>query len=248
MIPEPAPGPTSSVAYPGCDLEALADIPRYQNWLLAPFRSRLTGRVLEVGAGIGNLSEHYVAAAREVILVEPAEKLAGRLRERFAGRPHVRVIGGLLEQAAAALAPASFDACVLVNVLEHVEDDAAMLRRLAALLRPGGSLLLFVPALQVLYGTLDAIHHHHRRYAKSSLRRVVERASFTVQELRYFDVLGVVPWFLAGRVFRWTRFDAGSARIYDRFFVPLGERLERLHEPPLGKNLLCIAERPGAAA
>jgi hypothetical protein len=98
--------------------------------------------------------------------------------------------------------------------------------------------------LPVLYGTLDAMVHHHRRYTKASLRDVVEGAAFRVQLLRYFDVLGVVPWFVAGRVLKRRRFDEGPARVYDRFVVPIGSALERLYEPPLGKNLVCVAS-PG---
>jgi len=182
-----------STDYEGRDLEVLAEIPRYQRWVLEPFRTRLRGRVLEVGAGIGNLSEQYVDDAEEAELLEPAENLATRLQARFASRAHVRTIGRLLEHAATEFTPASFDACILVNVLEHVEDDGAMLRCLRTLLKPSGSLLLFVPALWALYGTLDAIHHHHRRYTKASLRAAVEGAAFAVDLLRYFDVLGVVP-------------------------------------------------------
>jgi SAM-dependent methyltransferase len=231
-----------STDYEGQDLEALSDIRRYQRWVLESFRGRLKGRVLEVGAGIGNLAEHYVDGTDEAVLIEPSVRLADRLRARFANRAHVRSIAGLLEDADRELAPGSFDACILVNVLEHVEDDGAMLRRLRELLKPSGSLLLFVPALPILYGTLDALVHHHRRYTKSSLRSEVERANFAVRDLRYFDVLGVIPWFLAGRVLRRPRFDESASQLYDRFFVPVGAALERVLEPPLGKNLVCIAE------
>jgi 2-polyprenyl-3-methyl-5-hydroxy-6-metoxy-1,4-benzoquinol methylase len=231
-----------STDYEGRDLEALAEIPRYQNWLLEPFRTRLKGRILEVGAGIGNLAEQYVDDADEAVLLEPAENLAARLQSRFANRAHVRTIGRPLEEAVADFAPASFDACILVNVLEHVEDDGAMLRRLRTLLKASGSLLLFVPALSALYGTLDSVHHHYRRYTKASLRSAVEGQAFAVRLLRYFDVLGVIPWFVAGRILRQSSFNERAVRLYDRLVVPVGARLERLWSPPLGKNLICVAE------
>jgi SAM-dependent methyltransferase len=232
--------------YEGQDLEALADMRRYQNWLLESFRTRLKGRrVLEVGAGIGNLSERYVDETSEAVLVEPAENLAARLRDRFGGRRHVRTMAGSLAAVTPYLAPASFDSCILINVLEHVEDDKDMLLQLRALLKPNGALLLFVPALPFLYGTLDALVNHHRRYTKSSLWSVVGEAGFSVHHLRYFDVLGVIQWFVAGRVLRRSRFDETAARRYDRFVVPVGAMLERMGEPPLGKNLLCIANAVG---
>jgi SAM-dependent methyltransferase len=232
----------ASPAYDGRDLEVFVDLHRYQRWVLEAFRSRLRGRVLEVGAGIGNLSEHYVDDVGEAVLLEPERHLVDRLRARFASRRHVRPIAALVEDPHADLAPASFDACLHVNVLEHIDDDVAMLRRVRTLLKPTGSLLLFVPALPVLYGTLDAIHHHHRRYTKPTLRFAIERAGFVVAELRYFDLLGMMPGFLAGRVIKRTGFDGPSSKLYDRVIVPIGSTLERLYTPPFGKNLVCIAE------
>lgn len=234
--------------YEGRDLEALSGVHRYQRWIVDAFRSRLRGRVLEVGAGIGNLTEHYVDTVREAVLLEPSGHLAERLHARFANRSHVRTMASVVDDPAAELRLASFDACILVNVLEHIEDDGAMLRRLGALLKPGGSLLLFVPALPVLYGTLDALHGHHRRYTKGSLRLAVESAQFGVRELRYFDLLGIAPWFFAGRILRRRGFDPVTAGLYDRFVVPIGSTLEALYEPPIGKNLVCIAEPLGRAA
>ncbi len=240
--------PVPAQHYEGQDLEALADLPRYQGWVLDSFQPRLRGRVLEVGAGIGNFAARYTAQVNEAVLVEPAANLAATLSRRFAGLPNVRTVSARLEDLQGQVVPggdfsdASFDACVMVNVLEHIEDDLAILKRIRQLLRPDGALLLFVPALPVLYGSLDALVDHHRRYLKASLRTVVERAGFRVLKLHYFDVLGVLPWFVAGRVLRRRRFDEAAARAYDRWFVSLGQRIERNWEPPFGKNLLCVAE------
>jgi SAM-dependent methyltransferase len=143
----------------------------------------------------------------------------------------------------ATLAPGSFDVAVMVNVLEHVEDDVALLRTLHALLRPGGTLVLFVPALSWLYGSLDRLVGHKRRYSRATLGSVVRRADFEVETLRYFDVLGVVPWFIAGRVLRQGAFDARAAGLYDRVAVPLGVVVERHLSPPLGKNVVCTSRR-----
>jgi SAM-dependent methyltransferase len=235
--------------YEGQDLEALADIPNYQRWILETFPVRPQGRILEIGAGVGNLARHYVDGAGEAVLLEPARNLRAPLEAAFADRPNVRVVSALLEDVSGKrvsgvdFATESFDSVMLINVLEHVEDDAAMLATIRSLLRPGGSLLLFVPALAWLYGSLDALVEHKRRYTRDSLREVVSSADLDVRFLRYFDVLGVLPWLLAGRVMRQRRFDARAAQLYDRWAVPVGSGLERRFEPPLGKNLICVATR-----
>jgi SAM-dependent methyltransferase len=236
-------------AYEGQDLEALADIPNYQKWILDTFPVKPRGRVLEIGAGIGNLARHYVDQVDEAVLLEPAPNLRGRLESGFEGRPTVHVVSALLEQVTGKSVGgvhfelATFDTILLINVLEHVDDDLAMLGRIRSLLRPGGSLLLFVPALPWLYGSLDAMVSHKRRYTREGLREVVASAELEVRFLRYFDVLGVLPWFVAGRVAKREKFDELAAKLYDRTAVPVGARMERHWAPPLGKNLICVAKR-----
>jgi SAM-dependent methyltransferase len=242
---------SATETYEGQDLEALADIPNYQRWILDAFPLATGGRVLEIGAGIGNLARHYVDRVDETVLLEPASNLQGRLEAAFRGRSNVHVVSALLDEVVgkraggASFELASFDTILLINVLEHVKDDLAMLRHVRSLLRPGGSLLLFVPALPWLYGSLDALAGHERRYTREGLRAVVASAQLEIRFVRYFDVLGVLPWFVAGRVLKRTRFDESAAKLWDRSAVPVGARMERYIAPPLGKNLICVAGAGG---
>jgi SAM-dependent methyltransferase len=234
--------------YEAQDLEALADLPNYQKWILQHFAPHLRGRVLEVGAGIGTLSRLYLDLVDEAVLLEPAQNLVPLLRERFRGVAKVSVEPSLLEAACARagtpLRAGTFDAVVLINVLEHVPDDAAMLEQLRALLKPGGRLLLFVPAMQWLFGSLDAMLGHRRRYSLPQLKRLIDGVGFEILDIRYFDALGVLPWFITGRILRQTRFNAAAAQLYDRTGVRLGRLAEALAPPPVGKNVLSIAVAP----
>jgi SAM-dependent methyltransferase len=247
FVHPPAASDVSSF-YEGQDLEALASLPRYYDWILSYFRPFLLGRVLEIGAGLGQIAARYAGQPERLILLEPAKNLYGRLKERFANQSHVTTVCGLVED----LRPGEmgdgaishFDAVLLVNVLEHVEDDGLMLRQIFQLLRPGGVLLVFVPALPWLYGTLDALVHHVRRYTRGSLTTTIEGAGFGVELARYFDLVGVLPWFITGRVLRRKEFSEGAAKLYDLCGVPMGRLMERLFEPPIGKNLVLVARRP----
>lgn len=230
--------------YEGQDLEALADLPRYTAWILEHFQPYLRGRSIEVGAGIGNVSARYVDRMDEALLVEPAVNLHEKLRERFADRPRVRTACALLDEVDPALTEKPFDAAILVNVLEHIEDDAGTLASLYGLLAPGGALLLFVPALPFLYGSLDTLVHHVRRYTRPSLAKSLRDAGFQIGTLRYFDALGMAPWFVAGRVLKQRRFDASAARFYDRIGVPLTRLVEDRLTVPIGKSLIAVAFRP----
>ncbi len=196
------------------------------------------------------MSSLYADSVQRLLLLEPAENLHQQLKERFADRPHVQLLCALLEDvhAGEAQAPGSqggpFDAAILVSVLEHVEDDTEMLAQLFDLVRPAGALLLFVPALPWLYGALDARVHHVRRYTRAGLSEVIRTAGFQLKSISYFDFPGVLPWFVLGRVLRRSSHSARAAKIYDRVVVPVARSLEWLIQPPIGKNLICVARRP----
>ncbi len=227
--------------YEGRDLDVLVDIPNYYSWILEQFRKYLRGRVIEVGAGIGNVAARYADWVDELLLVEPAENLYPRLRDRFADRSHVQTRCALLETLSESFPP--FDSAILINVLEHVPDDLGMLQTLHAMLKPGGALLLYVPAMTWLFGSLDRTMQHVRRYDKNGLITLVERAGFQLQSIRYLDVVGVIPWLIVGRVLKRRFLNARSAQLYDRWIVPAERRVERWVNPAFGKNLICIAQK-----
>jgi SAM-dependent methyltransferase len=235
--------------YDDYDLEVGGGLPRYHDWMMASFLPHLHGRVLEVGAGIGTISERYVDAAREVVLVEPAPTLHAKLARKFADKPHVHTAHAFLEGVVGRdlgglrVEEGTFDTAIMVDVLEHIEDDEATLRTLFRLLKPGGKLLIFVPALPVLYGAVDAHIGHFRRYTRGSLERVIRAADFRIETLRYFDLLGTVPWFVNGRILKRKAVSDGGLRLYDRVIIPICEVVDRITGPKIGKNLVCIAEK-----
>ena len=226
--------------YASSELDALASARNYYASLMWYFGPHLGARVMEVGAGVGTFAAYLRAESRvqQLTLVEPAVNNVPVLRARFRGDPGVRVVAGYLEDAAT---PGAQDTIVAVNVLEHVADDHAFLRTARETLAPGGTLLLFVPALQSIYGTLDTAFEHHRRYGRSQLRDGLTRAGFRISELRFSNSVGVLSWFLAGRVMRRTTLRASDVQLYDRLIVPWLSRIERRVRPPLGQSLIAIA-------
>ena len=230
--------------YDPATLEVSVGLVRYYEWVLHRMADSIRGRTLEIGAGIGTLSAEIAPLCTELVLVEPAPNLFRRLDERFADAPNVKARLGTLEEAVAEnpseFAP-GFDAIVSFNVLEHIEDDVAVLRTASTLLLPGARLVLFVPSLPFLYGSIDAEVNHYRRYTKATLSAAVQAAGLRLQRIEYFDFLGIVPWFIAGRVLRRTPSGSGL-RGYDRFVTPVCRAFDRLIGPPVGKSLIAVAE------
>ena len=225
------------------DLEALSILSRYRDWIISRFVPYLSGDVVEYGAGIGNVSSHLLPYAAKLDLVEPLAPLARRLSDKFAAEPRVRISQTTTEKSVSETDGGSYDAVVMVNVLEHISDDRHILGELHRVLRNGGHLCLFVPAHAWLYSKYDGIVGHHRRYKLSDLRNLVEGAGFEVVDSRYFDILGVVPWLLAMRMMGRTAISPTLGYVYDRLVVPVGRVIETFFSLPLGKNIILVARK-----
>ena len=230
--------------YEGADLEALSTLHRYQRWIVETFRPHLSGRSVEIGAGIGNISTLLRRHVDTLDLVEPSANLGEPLRGRFEADSGVSVYLDSLEVWLPGISDDSYDSLILVNVLEHIEDDTAALEGFRRILKPGGKLLLFVPALQFLYSDLDALVGHYRRYHRQDLDNLVRVAGFNIVKSHYFDTVGVLPWWILNTVMGATRFNPTLAGIYDAIFAPISRSLERVITPPFGKNILIVAEKP----
>jgi SAM-dependent methyltransferase len=204
------------------------------------------GSVLEIGSGIGNLSTFLLDSPR-LVLTDTREEYLGRLRARFAAHANVTVERLYLPNEHT-LDGQRFDSIICLNVLEHVRDDHASLAAIRRLLAPRGRLVLLVPALPALYGTLDRALGHYRRYTRHGLAALLRQAGFTVTHMEYFNLAGLPGWWLAGRVLRRHMIPGGSLKLYDAL-VPLF-KLERLLPWRIGQSLIAIGQsgERGAAA
>lgn len=236
------------VIYPGRDLEAMAFAVRYHRWILQTFRPYLGRRLVEVGAGSGAFSELlWELPLESLAMIEPSASMYRLLAERVGGlaggRPLVTynaVFRRVADEVRRELRP---DSIIYVNVLEHIADDEGELREVYRTLGPGGRVLIFVPALPWLFGKFDERVGHFRRYTRSELERKCVAAGFRVLLSRYFDLAGVVPWWLKYKLLKSDSLDARAVGLYDRFAVPLTRAVESLLTPPVGKNVILIAER-----
>jgi FkbM family methyltransferase len=236
-VPEPA-----DFNYSGEELDALGEARNYYRWISSRFAPYLGARMVEVGAGIGTFLSYLLALRPDarVTAIEPADNNFPHLARRFADDPRVTAVHGYLD---GAVASGAADAVVAVNVMEHVEDDAAFLRHAARALAPGGHLLLFVPALPALFGTLDQAFEHYRRYTRPALLEKLRAAGLEPVEVRYMNVTGIAAWWLWSKVLRRRTITAGDARVYDRWVVPVVRFLEDRFTPPVGNALLAIARK-----
>jgi hypothetical protein len=220
------------------EFEALRWASNYRQALIAEFAEHLRGQVIEVGAGIGQMTELVagVPGVRGVLAVEPDANFNREFRRRLPQNP-------LVPGTVADVQPGSpCQAIVSVNVLEHIGEDERELAAYARLLhKERGCVCLFVPARPEIYAPLDKDFGHYRRYTKPELRSKLERAGFEIVRLNYFNCVGYFAWWLNFCVFKKRRFDVASVRFFDGVIFPVTHALEsKILRPPFGQSLLAI--------
>jgi SAM-dependent methyltransferase len=224
-------------------LRRMAGLGAYNQWLHARFEGFLGRRVLEVGSGVGNQTRYF--ADRERVVASDIEAHYLReLRRRFEHHANVRVASftfPLTDPDRSDLRQERLDTIVCMNVLEHIEQDRETLQDFAAVLEPGGRLVLLVPAMPALYGTLDQALRHFRRYDRDGLAALVGSAGFEVREVRFLNRLGVFGWWLNSRVLKRRVLPKGQLAVF-RWLLPFLRR-EESRPPSFGMSLLVLATR-----
>jgi SAM-dependent methyltransferase len=232
--------PNALAASEDFEFRALAEARNYRRTLLRTFSPALRGEVLEVGAGIGQLTADLRGhpGVSRLLAVEPDPRFAARFRATLPDRP-------LVEGTAAAVpAGTAWDSIVSVNVLEHIRDDAAELARWHALLAPRqGHLCLLVPARPELYAPIDRDFGHFRRYTRPQLQGLLREAGFAPGRVEYFNLVGYFAWWASFVLLRRRHFDRASVRLFDRAILPWAAALEwRLGPPPFGQSLIAVVQ------
>ncbi len=216
----------------------------YLAWQLESFRPFLGRRILEIGCGVGGILD--LIGSREAILgVDVDDEVLDYARQRFADRPEVRFALCDLGDASAEARLREFapDTIVCINVLEHVRDDLAALERLERILTPGGHLCLLVPAHFALYGSYDRVDGHYRRYSRSHLGTLLSHTGLKILQLRYFNAIGALGWWLNYRLLRRSIHGGAQFDLMNRA-IPIARRIEVLVPPPFGLSVIALCRRP----
>jgi len=190
--------------------------------------------LIDFGAGIGTFSKRLRMAGYDVKCIEPDSLQRQRLEEQ--GFDTLDSITSLPND--------SVSFIFSLNVFEHIEHDTIAIREVRQKLKPGGTLLIYVPAFECLWTSLDEKLCHYRRYTKTTLRRLVEQEGFAIEDLRYADCLG----FVATLVFRLLNRSTSTLTptaisLYDRWLFVPSRILDRLFGRWFGKNVYVLCKR-----
>ena len=236
------------------ELDVMASAIRYQQWVFEAVKPHLGSSILEVGAGIGTMTR-WLATHAPTTAIDIDTGLLRHLEAQAGGweQPPERV--ATLDISQSSQIPewlSTTDTIASFNVLEHIADDVGALRGMADVLErssaPGRKrILIFVPAHQWAFGTVDTTFGHCRRYSKRSLTSLIRACNLKPRSvrIRYFNTVGLPGWILVGRVLRRPTFPRGSVQTMERI-IPAVRRLDaRLHgryDLPLGQSVLAVIE------
>src|SRR5580692_5860512 len=219
-------------AHGGEILERLNRAPRFTRWMADVVRPHVGDRVLEIGAGIGNMSVHLMP--RSIYWATDVNPYYLNYLETLRpARPYMHVAYTDGMKAESYPAGQNFDTVVCLNVIEHVPDDVGALRNIRDSLTDGGTAIVLVPFGPQLYGSLDEVLGHCRRYTEEQLVELAQQAGFQVKQILKFNRPGVPAWWFNGKVLRRQTFGMGQIRLLN-LLTPIFRRIDPwLPLPPL---------------
>lgn len=220
-------------------LKRMEKVGFYNKWLMDQVADHVSGEILEIGCGIGNITELLVNYGN-VTATDIDKYYISKTKKRMKKR--VLTGYGDIESNKFFFKSKKFDTVINFNVLEHIEKDQLALNNMASKLKKGGKLVIITPAHPALFGSLDKNLEHYRRYNKVDLKNKFESSGFKVRELKYINWFGATGWFINSKVLR--RKILPSRQL--GFFAFLSRPFlffERYISPPFGLSVLIVGEK-----
>ncbi|HEX6333628.1 MAG TPA: class I SAM-dependent methyltransferase [Flavisolibacter sp.] len=240
-------GNTHSDPVGASTLEIISKASRLNKWMYDTIRPFIKGEVLEVGSGIGNISQYLVRAGYSITLSDYNPEYRRKLEPVMAPYKNVREIISIdLQEDQYELKyqqyREKFDTVFLLNVIEHINDDMKAVEICRFLLKPGGHLIVLAPAFQTLFSRLDTELGHFRRYTVKSLSAVIEKNYLTVIHKRYLNLLGISGWLVSGKILHHRSLQRGEMNLFNRL-VPLARLMDKLVFNRIGLSAVVVAKK-----
>jgi len=222
-------------------LDEFAATPKFNRWMADTIRPYVGKRVLEIGAGMGNLTRQLVSGRLRYVATDIDQEHLARLRVRTQHRTNLSI------HLCDAARPADFgafagqmDTVICLNVLEHIPEDLQALQNIHSVLMPGGRAIILVPQDQKIYGKMDEVLGHCRRYSKQQLQARVEEAGFRLEAILDFNRISRPGWYINGKLLRRPTLGRRRLKLFDQL-VWLWRRIDhRFPWPSVSIIAICV--------
>lgn len=223
-------------------LEAMSVAPRFNEWMYQTIQSNLEGKILEIGSGIGNISSCFLKDKQAIFLSDIRKNYLDYLKVNFSrestleGIQHLNLVHPQFEETYQDLL-GQFNGVFALNVVEHIEEDGVAIANCYKLLKPGGRLVILVPAYQSLYNGFDTALEHYRRYNKTSLTNLFQENNFEIAHTQYFNFAGIFGWFFTGSILGKKTIPKGQMTLYNTL-VPLFKIVDKVILNKMGLSVI----------
>jgi 2-polyprenyl-3-methyl-5-hydroxy-6-metoxy-1,4-benzoquinol methylase len=228
-------------------LKVISDADNFNNWTFETIKPFCSGAILEIGSGIGNISRRFIESDYDITLSDIRSGYRELLNEKF---PQTGKQNKIIELDLAAVnfnikyknLLNKFDTVFALNVLEHIREDIEAVENCKSLLKPGGRLIILVPAFASLYNTFDRELHHYKRYGKSDLKYLFEINKLTVEKTFFFNAGGIPGWFISGNLQKNKTIPSSQMKLFNSL-VPIFRLADKLFSRSFGLSVVCIGRK-----
>jgi 2-polyprenyl-3-methyl-5-hydroxy-6-metoxy-1,4-benzoquinol methylase len=228
-------------------LNTIALASQFNKWMYDTIKPWCNGKILEIGSGVGNISEYFLRDNASIQLTDIREGYCKSLREKFLERKSllgVETMNLVDEDFDLKFEKyfGNFDTIFALNVVEHIFDDQLAVSNCHKLLKKGGHLIILVPAFQTLYNNFDLELEHYRRYTRKKLESLFLSSNFSISHSKYFNAAGIAGWFVSGKIQHHRIIPVGQIKLYDRLVI-IFKVLDRMILNSLGLSVITIGKK-----
>ena len=226
-------------------LDVISSATNFNRWTYETIAPECSGSILEIGSGVGNISDFFISAKKNIVLSDIRANYRDILEKKFhLDSKSVLDIDIALPDFTTKYSTllGNFDSVFALNVVEHIKEDRLAIQNMYHLLKPGGQMIILVPAYQSLYNNIDLSLEHFKRYTKKTLGQLMEEFA-PLKKAFYFNATGILAWWISGKLFRHKTIPAGEMKLYNTF-VPVFKVVDKITFNKIGLSVICIIKKP----
>jgi len=228
-------------------LETIAKADRFNKWMFDTVLPFCSGNILEIGSGIGNISQFFLESGLKITLSDIRKNYCDSLRSRF-GKAKTLEEVLLIDLTDPEFEKKyykyneAYDTVFALNVVEHIKDDKLALQNCRLLIKNGGNLIILVPAYQKLYNNFDKELGHYRRYTKKTLKSLFLKNGFEIIHTQYFNLIGTLGWFVSGKLLGKKSIPEGQMGLYN-ILIPVFKVLDKVMFQRIGLSVIIVGRK-----